>query len=122
MDLSPALGAGTVSATTEGAWLQLSGAAAVATTGTGSDQRITAAEYEIGLGESLAMSWDPETSNSAALYLDTLAAVAPTSACALLPGGLADVRVSVSNTGVRSTLYSVTSPQTAASLTRCCTR
>ncbi len=103
--LSPLLGAGTVTAT-NGTRLTL-GAAQPAATTQGSAPQVIAGVHSVGLGQTLSFGWDAESSSSSTLYRSAIDAVTPAGPCVSLPGGFAEVRVQVENTGVRATDYTV---------------
>jgi len=107
VSLATPLQPATVSVSGGGAFLKLSGARALGTAA-GTPIRTVAASHGVGLGKSVSLAWNAETSSSAALYLSALAAAAPAPGAALLPGGVASVRAHVVNTGEATTSYLVT--------------
>ena len=104
--LSVPLGTGSVTAV-NASWLQLGAGQPVASAQIGPNVRMLAGKNAPGLGTALSLGWDGETSGSSVLYRNAVTAVTPGGVCTLLPGGAADVRVTVTNTGVRATTYSV---------------
>lgn len=104
--LFPPLGTGILPAE-DADWLRLGDAEQAATAVVGSHTRVLAASHGVGLGRTVSIAWDPERSEPSALYLDAIEATAPTGLCTLLPGGFADIQVFVTNTGIRSTEYTV---------------
>lgn len=104
--LLPPLQPASVTAIGSDAFLKLSGATPLGWP-TGQSSRTIAAGYGVGLGKSLTLAWDVESSQSAALYLFALSTVAPAQGTPALPGGLVDVRAIVRNTGTTTTSYMV---------------
>ncbi len=101
--VTPPLAPASVTASGSGAWLRLFGARVAGTVGT----RTVAAFQGAGLGKSVTLGWDTETSQSATLYLTALAAASPANGMPLLPGGHVELRAIVRNTGGQTTSYTV---------------
>lgn len=87
--------------------LRLGRATAIATAEPTHERAVVAARNALGLGQSVTVAWDTETTGSAALYAAILSAITPGPYCAPLPGGAADLRIQVENRGVRTTTYTV---------------
>jgi hypothetical protein len=94
-----------VNVTGGGAFLKLSGARGLGVA-TGNTSRTVAASNGVGLGKSVTLAWNAETSASAPLYLSALGIAAPASG-GLLPGGVAIVRANVLNKGPTTTTFTV---------------
>ena len=99
-------GTGTINAL-EPNWLLPAGAQTIATGQVANMTKTLAGLASAGLGRAVSAAWDMEQAGSSALYLSGIGLVTPGTNCMLLPGGSADVRVKVTNTGVRATSYQV---------------
>jgi hypothetical protein len=87
--------------------LQLQGATGIGRSG-GPTGPIIASSNGRGLGKAITLAWDTETSASGELYLSALEAAAPAAGAPLLPGGIADVKVTARNTGPSTATFSIT--------------